>query len=131
MSLRPRHYVLIAVILGLFLFNMVRRRHAQPATTAAPAHIVPTSPPTQSPAWTAFDHAAALRDAPDPAFQPAMQDLQQQIAAAPAGQDMQGCLTWLEFYRQGALHPTLDPAWKQRSQHHLDGCVKYHLDTSI
>jgi len=130
MQLRPRHYVLIAVILGLFVFNIVRHHHARPAITTGPAPIFMTSPPVQSPAWTAFDHAAALRDAPDPEFLPAMHDLQKQVDAVPAGQDMQGCLTWLEFYRQGALHPTLDPAWKQRGQHHLDGCVKFHLDTS-
>jgi hypothetical protein len=129
MQLRPRHYVLLAVIVGLFVFNIMRHRHAQPAITPGPAPIILTGPPLQSPAWAAFDHAASLRDAAEADFQPAMTSLQQDIHSAPSA-DLNGCLTWLEFYRQGALHPSVDPAWKQRSQHHLDGCVKFHLDTS-
>jgi len=129
MQLRPRHYVLLAVIVGLFVFNIMRHRHAQPAITPRPAPIILTGPPLQSPAWAAFDHAASLRDAAEADFQPAMTSLQQDIHSAPSA-DLNGCLTWLEFYRQGALHPSVDPAWKQRSQHHLDGCVKFHLDTS-
>jgi hypothetical protein len=129
MQLRPRHYVLLAVIVGLFVFNIIRHRHTQPVVTPGPAPIVTTAPPLQTPAWTAFDHAASLRDAPEPAFQPAMSALQQRIHLAPSA-DLNGCLTWLEFYRQGALHPSIDPAWKQRSQRHLDGCVQFHLDTA-
>jgi hypothetical protein len=129
MQLRPRHYVLLAVIVGLFIFNIVRHRKPQPSVTPGPAPIVTTEPPLQSPAWAAFDRAASLRDAPDADFQPAMSAVEKQIHAAPSA-DLNGCLTWLEFYRQGALHPSADPAWKQRSQHHLDGCTKFHLDTS-
>ncbi len=76
-----------------------------------------------------MDRAAALRDAPDTDFQPAMTALQAEIRATPSA-DLHGCLTWLEFYRQGALHPAVDPSWKQRSQRHLDGCVKFHIDTT-
>jgi hypothetical protein len=129
MQLRPRHYVLLAVIIGIFVFNIVRHRAATPLATATPAPIIALGPPTQSPAWTAFDHAAALRDASDATFQPAMTALQQQANSTPST-DLSGCLTWLEFYRQGALHPSVDPAWKERSQHHLDGCVQHHLDTT-
>jgi hypothetical protein len=129
MNLRPRHYVLIAVIFGLFLFNLWRRSKT-PAQANEPAIAVHTAPPAQTPAWAAFDYAAGLRDAPDAQYQPALQALQQQLKTAPADQDMRGCMTWLAFYRQGALHPSSDPQWKQRSQRHLDGCVKFHIDTS-
>jgi hypothetical protein len=130
MSLKPRHFVLIAVIVGIFLFNLYRNRKAKlPTDGPAP---VSTHTPAQTPAWSAFDNAAKLRDAMPADFDPAMHDLQQQLAIAtdPTVSDIKGCLTWLEFYRQGTLHPSRDPAWKDRSQHHLDGCVKYHLDTS-
>jgi hypothetical protein len=129
MQLRPRHFVLFAIVLALFAVNILRHRRHQPVSSSPPAPVVTTPPPTSS-AWTAFDHAAGLRDAPDPQFQPAFQDLQQQIAATPAQPGMEGCLTWLEFYRQGVLHPARDPQWKTRSQHHLDGCVHYHADLS-
>jgi hypothetical protein len=130
MNLRPRHYVLIAVIFAVFVFNLIRRRSVRPSVSE-PAVAVHTAPPAQTPAWAAFDHAAALRDAPDAQYQPALQTLQMQIKTAPVEQDMEGCMTWLAFYRQGALHPSSDPEWKQRSQRHLDGCVKFHLDTSV
>jgi hypothetical protein len=129
MRLRPRHFVLLAIVLGVFIFNIVRNRHKQPVAIVAPAPIV-LPPRSTSSAWTAFDHAATLRDAPDPQFQPAFQALQQQIAAAPAQPGMEGCLTWLEFYRQGVLHPARDPQWRSRSQNHLDACVRYHADIS-
>lgn len=130
MRLRPRHYVLIAVIIGVFVFNVVRRRSIQ-QPVHEPSVAVHTTPPAQTPAWAAFDRAAGLRDAPDAQYQPALQTLQQQIKQAPTGQDMEGCMTWLAFYRQGALHPSNDPQWKQRTQRHLDGCVRFHLDTSV
>lgn len=129
MQLRPRHFVLFAIVIGLFVFNIVRHRHAQPAITPPPAPVI-ILPRPNSPAWTAFDHAATLRDAPDAQFQPAFRDLQQQIAAAPPQPGMEGCLTWLEFYRQGILHPARDPQWKTRSEHHLDGCIQHHADIS-
>ena len=129
MNLRPRHYVLVAIIFGVFVFNMVRHRKMQQPVNERNVAVY-TSPPVQTPAWTAFDRAAGLRDAPDVQYQPALLALQKQIRATPAGQDMEGCMTWLAFYRQGTLHPSNDPQWKQRSQRHLDGCVKFHLDTS-
>jgi hypothetical protein len=61
-----------------------------------------------------------------------MQSLQQAIASStdPGISDVKGCLTWLQFYRQGVNHPSRDTTWKDRSQGHLNGCVKYHLDTT-
>lgn len=130
MRLRPRHYALVVILFGVFLFNLWRR-HGVPPPAAKPAATTQASPPMQSAAWAAYDHAASLRDAPDMQYQPALRELQEQIRLNPAGQDMQGCMTWLAFYRQGALHPSSDPQWKQRSQRHLDGCVEFHLDTSV
>ena len=135
MSLRPRHYVLIAVILGLFVFNIWRRRQPVPSVPPVATGAVrgTAGPALDTPAWRSFDKAAGLRDAASAQFDPAMHDLLQQVDIAhadPAIADVKGCLTWLEFYRQGALHPSSDPQWKQRSEHHLNGCVQFHLDTS-
>ena len=128
MQLRPRHFVLLALVIGLFVINILRHRRRPPVTYAPPAPVV-AGPRSTAPAWTAFDHAATLRDAPDAQFQPALENLQQQSSdAAPQG--LAGCMTWLEFYRQGVLHPARDPQWKARSEHHLDGCVQYHADIS-
>jgi hypothetical protein len=129
--LKTRHYLLIALIVGLFLFNLWHR-HATPTVSPAHTSVVTTAPPTQTPAWSAFDHAASLRDTPNDQFDPAIQALQHQLSIAmdPTVSDIKGCLTWLEFYRQGVNHPTKDPQWKDRSERHIDGCVKFHLDTT-
>jgi hypothetical protein len=132
MSLKPRHFVLIAVIIGIFIFNLYRHRQPKLSSEGTAPIVTTNHTPAQTLAWSAFDHAVSLRNATPTDFDPAMQSLQQQLAAAtdPTVSDIKGCLTWLEFYRQGVLHPSRDPAWKDRSQHHLDGCVKYHLDTN-
>jgi hypothetical protein len=136
MQLRPRHYILLAIIIAIFVFNIVRHRHdARNAISNTPAPIIITTPRLNTPAWAAFDHAASLRDAPDSDFQPALKDLNQLIPLDPNQNDghiaaIKGCLTWLEFYRQGIAHTSNDPQWKSRSNHHLDDCVKYHLDTA-
>ncbi|MBW4038350.1 MAG: hypothetical protein HIU91_05620 [Acidobacteria bacterium] len=137
MRLRPRHYVLIAIIIGIFVFNIVRHRHDRETAhlNTQPAPIVVTGPRLNTPAWAAFDHAASLRDAPNTDFQPALADLQMLIPLEPNQSDghiadIHGCLTWLEFYRQGMAQATPDPKMKQRSQTHIQNCVKYHLDTT-
>jgi hypothetical protein len=136
MNLRPRHYVLLAVVLGLFIFNIVRHRRDQrnlTSTSTAPAPVI-TTPRLNTPAWAAFDHAAALRDDPPTTFAPALHDLQQLLPLDPSQQDghiqdIKGCLTWLEFYRQGAqpIHP--NPTMKASAIQHIDNCVKFHKDT--
>src|ERR1700744_6201205 len=106
MRFRPRHYVLIVIILGLGAFNLWRSHHAQ----------------QQSPAWTAYDAAANLRDAPGPQFEPALKSLNQAIdntnatavppqASASELTDLHGCQTWLLFYRQEHLYPTTKRGW--------------------
>ena len=137
MSLRPRHYVLLAVILGLFIFNIVRHRHdARNAISNTPAPVIVTKPRIDTPAWAAFDHAAALRDETPATFDPALQDLNKLIpldANQKDGHltDIRGCMIWLEFYRQGAAQTHPDPKMKDRAIHHIDNCVKYHLDTGV
>ena len=141
MQLKPRHYVLFAVIVAVFIFNMVRhRRDTRPSVSTTPAPILITKPRLDTPAWAAFDHAAALRDAPAADFNPALKDLNQ-LLPLESNQtdshiadghiaDIKGCLTWLDFYRQGMVQTHTDPQMKLRSAHHLDTCTKYHLDTS-
>jgi hypothetical protein len=131
MRLRPRHYLLFLVIVGIFVWNIVRNHHSRTVDqSAAPAPIVHTGPPPQSPGWAAFDAASALRDAPAPPYQTALKTLQATLPSDPNAADINGCLTWLEFYRQGMAHTRTDPDAKQRSIRHLDGCTKYHLDTT-
>jgi hypothetical protein len=137
MQLRPRHYILLAIVLGLFIYNIVRhRRDSRLAISNAPAPVVVTDKPrSNTPAWAAFDHASALRDDPDATFQPALKDLNQLLPLDPNQTDghiadIKGCLTWLDFYRQGMAQDHTDPKMKARAAHHLDTCAKYHLDTS-
>ena len=135
MSLRPRHYVLLAVILGLFIFNIVRHRHDERnAISNTPAPVVVDKPRINTPAWAAFDHAADLRDDTPAIYNPVFQDLQKLVPLDANQQDghiedIHGCMIWLEFYRQGAAQTHPDPKMKDRATHHIDNCVKYHLDT--
>jgi hypothetical protein len=133
MSLKPRHFVLIAVIIALFGYNIYKHRQgANPSE--GPGRVVTTThpAPVQTPTWTAFDQAAAKRNAPNDPFDPLMQAFQKQLDAThdTTTGDLSGCLTWLQFYRQGVNHPSRDTTWKDRSTRHLDGCSKYHLDTT-
>lgn len=137
MQLRPRHYVLLAIVIGVFLFNIVRHHHDQnnALLQTRPAPVIVTGPRLNTPAWAAFDHAASLRDAPDTDFQPALADLRKLLPLDPNPTDshladIRGCLTWLEFFRQGMAQTHPDPAMKQRSLTHIQNCVKNHLDTS-
>jgi hypothetical protein len=129
MRLKPRHYILCAVVIAIFAVNVVRNRHHRAATTAN-APVMITGPRASTPAWAAFDTAASMRDLPDDKFLPALHDLQQLSDAShePADKDIPGCQTWLLFYRQGVIHPARDQSWKDRSAHHLAGCIQYHLD---
>jgi len=129
MRLKPRHYILCAVIIAIFVVNIVRNRHRH-TTVTTPAPVVVTGPRANTPAWAAFDTAASMRDLGDDKFLPALHDLQQLSDASkdPADKDIPGCQTWLLFYRQGVIHPTKNTEWKDRSAHHLAGCIQYHLD---
>jgi hypothetical protein len=131
MRFRPRHYILIVIILGLGIYNLIRMHRAPQRVIAPTNNSVSVSPISQSPAWQAFDKAASLRDAGDDQFQPALQQLKQQMASAAAQekQDLEGCQTWLLFYRQNA-HAASQDTWRQRSTQHLNNCVSRHRDVS-
>ena len=131
MRFRPRHYVLIAIIVALGVYNIIRTHrapHRATPPTTAPASL---GPAPESAAWQAFDAAAGLRDADDTKFQPALSTLKQQMQTAPGGQkaDLNGCHTWLLFYRQN-MHAAPNDSWRKRSTEHLDNCVRYHRDIS-
>lgn len=135
MRFRPRHYLLIALIVGLGLFNFYRARHARTVPAAAPSHQPAREnspvPPQAVAAWAAFDKAAGLRDAPSEQFSPAAQDLQHQIDVAQPPSvtiDVKGCQTWLLFYRQSIVHPSRDTSWHDRSTKHLSTCAAQHAD---
>lgn len=130
MRFRPRHYVLIAIILALGIYNLVRIHRAHQVQNVT-VNVTPSGPVSQSPAWEAFDKAAALRDAPDNQFQPALQQLHHEIDIASAKEkpDLDGCQTWLIFYRQNS-HAAPTDAWRQRSTRHLNNCVSQHRDIS-
>ena len=131
MRFRPRHYVLIAIILALGVYNLIRMHRAPQRVIAPTNNSVSVGPISQSPAWQAFDKAAALRDAGDDQFQPALSALKQQIASTSAQerQDLEGCQTWLLFYRQNA-HAAPNDTWRQRSTQHLNNCISQHRDVS-
>ena len=122
MQLRPRHYILLAVIIGLFVFNIVRHRRDQKAALRETNALA-------TPAWSAFDKAAALRDAPDDDFQPAFTALRAATEGpandvpdvAQALTDVRACKTWLVFYR--------NPQWRSNAKKHVNGCTQFHRDT--
>jgi hypothetical protein len=131
MRFRPRHYVLIGIILALGVYNVIRMHRAPQRVIAPTNSSVSVGPISQSPAWQAFDKAAALRDAADDQFQPVLSELKQQINIASAQEkpDLDGCETWLLFYRQNA-HASAQDIWRHRSTQHLNNCVSHHRDLS-
>ena len=123
MQLRPRHFILLAVVIGLFVYNIIHHRHQQRAALQQTNTLA-------DPAWSAFDKAAALRDAPDATFQPAFATLRTATegpaTTAPdieqALSPVRACKTWLYFYRT--------PQWRDNATKHINGCTKYHRDTT-
>ena len=131
MRFRPRHYVLIAIILALGIYNLVRIHRAHEVAKNVTVHVAPSGPVSQTHAWQAFDKAATLRDAPDTQFQSALQQLHHEIDIASAKEkpDLDGCQTWLIFYRQNS-HAAPNDTWRLRSTQHLNNCVSQHRDVS-
>ncbi|MGA8939032.1 MAG: hypothetical protein WB439_07700 [Acidobacteriaceae bacterium] len=92
-------------------------------------------PRANTPAWAAYDTLAGDRDAPTSIYKPAFDDLQTLIPldrnqSDGHVEDIKGCLTWLEFYRQGAAQTNPDAQMKARAVRHIDDCVKYHQATA-
>ncbi len=125
MQLRPRHYILLVVVISLFVYNVIKHRHDERARQAA----LQSTNSLAAPAWAAYDKTAALRDAPEAQFQPAFTDLRsategpdaQQPDKAQALTDVIACKTWLLFYRT--------PSWRHNAQKNVNGYIKFHRDT--
>jgi hypothetical protein len=135
MRFRPRHYVLIVLILALGAYNLMRKHRQEQQSGTLPKLLVRGT----SPAWPVFDNAATLRDAPDEQFQVALKALNQSIDSANATAippqastdelaDLHGCQTWLLFYRQEHLHPSTKAGWLAQTQQHVNSCVANHQD---
>ncbi|MGA7155211.1 MAG: hypothetical protein WBY53_00090 [Acidobacteriaceae bacterium] len=138
MTLRPRHYILLAVILGLFVYRIILHREHENnlrSLSTAPAPVLTMNPRANTPAWAAYDTLAGDRDAPTSVYKPAFDDLQKLLPQDPNQkdghiEDIKGCLTWLEFYRQGAAQTNPDQSMHARAARHIDDCVKYHQSTA-
>ena len=143
MKLRPRHFVLIVIIIGLFAFNVYRHRHAQQQATfsqqAAPVLLTPSTyaDPAVNNAWIDFEHAAAFRDSPAAQFQPVLDKFnaaQSAIhtttvnAASDPTIDLENCKVWLVSYRSGAL---TGPNAHTQASEHIDRCVRLHRDAAF
>lgn len=125
MRFKPRHYILVAVIVALGIWNLVRTRRAHSP------NVVTIHEGPQTPAWQAFDHAASLRDAPDPQFSPALDDLRQQASAdtGPDGTDLRNCLMWLQYYRHSVPTAAGNPQnWGMLATSHVQSCLTQHRD---
>lgn len=137
MRLRPRHYVLLAIILGLFVYNIIRHRREEQALrslSTTPAPVIMQKPRLNTPAWAAYDILAGDRDAPVSVYKPAFDDLQKLLPLDPNPgdghiEDIKGCLTWLEFYRQNMAQTSPNNEMHSRAARHIDDCVKYHQAT--
>lgn len=138
MRLKSRHYVLLALLLGLGIFNLIRYEQVKHTPGAKPGELSRGS----SPAWDAFDKAAIARDADDATFLPAFKALGEAIDTASAEKfpprddapeldGLRGCKTWLEVYRHEHLHPSVNgPGWVDKAKTHVDSCQATHRDSS-
>ena len=131
----PRRILLLIILVALIAWNAWHYSHLRRNAAASTPAAEPA--PAASGAWSAYDHAASLRDAPDTQFAPALASLRNATASMPAPNlktnadtlaDLRGCTTWLMFYRQSVNKPNPDPAWKMRSAQHLDSCTANHAD---
>ena len=125
MRLQPRHYLLIAILVALGIYNLIRLQHRHAAISQA-AH-----PASGSPAWQAYDHAAALRDAPEAQFTPALSKLRPQANAASGADasDLRNCLMWLEYYRHSVPSAAGKAGdWAMLATSHVQSCMTEHRD---
>jgi hypothetical protein len=123
MRLKPRHFVLLAVLIALGIYNIVRMEHAHPIPHVANA--------PDTPGWQAFDHAASLRDAPEAQFTPALNALRAQTESAtgPEAADLRGCQMWLLYYRHSVPMASGKPGdWAMLATSHVQSCMTNHRD---
>ena len=125
MRLQPRHFLLLALLLALGAWNLIRYGRAHRAQPAA-AFNGPSTP-----AWHAFDHAAGLRYAADPQFTPALDTLRTEAnaAAGPDAADLRNCLMWLQYYRHSApMAAGSASTWGMLASGHVQSCMAEHRD---
>ena len=124
MRFQPRHYLLIAILVALGAYNLIRlerRRSALERTVSV----------SGTPAWQSFDRAAALRDAPEPQFTPALNALRPQAdtATGPDAGDLRNCLMWLEYYRHSVPSAAGKAGdWAMLATGHVQSCMAEHRD---
>ena len=127
MRLQSRHYLLIAIVLALGIYNLVRVYRARGNASGV---AVPANRPG-SPAWGSFDRAAALRDAPEAQFTPALTALRAQADAAQGSDvgDLRNCLMWLQYYRHSApMAGGNANSWGMLATGHVQSCMNEHRD---
>ena len=125
MRLKPRHYLLIAILLALGIYNIVRLERRRSTAANPSLHASGT------PAWQAFDRAAALRDAPETQFTPALEALRPQASAStgPDAGDLRNCLMWLEYYRHSVPSAAGKSGdWAMLATSHVQSCMAEHRD---
>ena len=125
MRLKPRHYLLIALVLALGIWNLVRSRRAHPSAN------LPVTAVSGSPAWQAFDRAAALRDAPEAQFTPVLNQLKPltEAAAGPDAADLRDCQMWLLYYRHSVpMASGKSNDWATLATGHVQSCMTTHRD---
>lgn len=123
MRLQPRHYLLIGVVILLGIWNFIRLHHAREEATPAPS--------ASTPGWQAFDHAAALKDAPEAQFTPALSALRKQTESSTGTEaaDLRGCQMWLLYYRHGVATAAGRPDnWAMLATSHVQSCLSTHHD---
>ena len=124
MRLQPRHYLLIGIIVLLGIWNFVRLNRARHPAGAPGAAL-------NTPGWQAFDHAASLRDAPEPQFTPALDALRAQTESStgPEAADLRGCQMWLLYYRHNVPMASGKPSdWSMLATSHVQSCTSTHHD---
>ena len=127
MRLQPRHYLLIAILLALGVYNLIRVHRARHSTALATT----TASKPGTPAWGSFDHAAALRDAPEAQFTPALTTLRTQAEAAQGADagDLRNCLMWLQYYRHSVpMAGGNANSWGMLTTSHVQNCLNEHRD---
>lgn len=122
MRLQPRHYVLLGLVVLLGIWNLLRLRRAHP----------PQQPPaTHTPGWSAYDHAAQLRDAPEAQFTPALDTLRAQTESATGADaaDLRSCQMWLLYYRHSVPMASGKASnWAMLATSHVQSCMANHRD---
>jgi hypothetical protein len=126
--MNKRRYVLLALLVVIGIYDFVHIRARKQAAANSPTNVQISAPasPAAAAAWTAYDHAASLRDANTDTFHPALEafDAAKANVATTDAQGFQGCRIWLVEYRNSSS------SMHAMAIKHTDSCVKLHRDVS-